>query len=164
MTMVELMISVGLIAAGGGALLFGVQASSAQRNYLNQFQMALNEAQGAMDEMAATSFDTLCAGGQFLGAYPNQGGQQDISASLSAATTNPLTGLTGVVMVRQIKPFPFAASCTNQTTLDLSVAVCWNARGRTIGENQNGRLCVDANADGWVTSPAMVSTRVSNDG
>ena len=147
--MVELLIGISLIAAGGGTVLYGITASQTHQDYLAQFQMAMNEAQGQLDELAASDFSLLVGGAQYAPARSNAG------------QAVPLTSvLPNGIMRRQIKAFPIGSA--NPSLLSLHVAVCWTSRGRLIGENNGQANCVDSNNDTWVTSPAMVSTRIAN--
>ena len=53
---------------------------------------------------------------------------------------------------------------TNYDPLRITVSVCWRHRARTIGEcswNGGGLLANDANGDGVIESPAMLTTLVT---
>ncbi len=48
--------------------------------------------------------------------------------------------------------------------VDVQVSVCWQSRGRNFGEDQNCNGMLDpgedTNGNGWIDSPATVSTRI----
>ena len=150
LTLIELMIGVVLLLIGVGGLLMGMPSMLFQVDYLSHAQASLNAAQGQLDQLAATSFDTLWASAQ---ANPN--GQ-------SAALNGLPPGTNGRLAV-QIKSGDFH-NPGSPALLDVHVAACWQERGRQIGGdlNCNGQLDAgeQADAEGWIQSPIMVATRI----
>ena len=145
-----------MLGAGGGALLLGMHYTMAHSDYLNHAQIALQAAQGELERLTSENFSTL-AGGGYADAQGNGRRVDIINAELPG-------GALGV----QIKTFPAGTDFLQATMLDLSVAACWTSRGRRIVEDQSLPNCngvldpgEDANANGWLDSPAMVSTRVA---
>ncbi|MBI3324920.1 MAG: type II secretion system protein [Candidatus Omnitrophica bacterium] len=169
MTLVEVLISVLLLIATGGALLLGMHHASVHADYLSQFQVAMNAAQGELEQLASTSFDTLWAMAQ---ASPNGqcmgiGEDANCNGALDAGEDTNGNGvldelLSGGRLAVEIKS---ADTRNPPSLLDLHVAACWTARGRRIGEDANCNGALDAgedtNGNGWVDSPVMVSTRVA---
>jgi len=158
MTLVEVMIGTALLVGGGGALLLGMHYTLVHSDYLSDAQVAIQAAQGELERLSNENFDTLLLAGTYNDARRNcQLGP--CGQAVAIANAELPGGMLGV----QIKPFP--AGAVNPTLLDLSVAACWTSRGRRIGEDQNcnGVLDVgeDLNNNGWIDSPAMVSTRVA---
>ena len=155
MTLLELLIGTALVVGGGGALLMGMHYAMAHAEYLRQVQIAMNAAQGRIEQLTSFSFDTLwednapaSVGIAYAGARTSQ-------------QSETLTGVPSGTLVIQIRPVPLTN--LTPTLLDLHVAACWRHRGRAIGGDldQNG-ACVDGNdADSWVNSPVMVTTRVA---
>lgn len=155
MTLVEVMIGTALLVGGGGALLLGMHYTLVHSDYLSDFQVAIHAAQGELERLSNENFGTLWTGAAYMGARQN-GQRVDIN--------NP--ELPGGVLGVQIQPFP--AGAASPTLLDLSVAACWTSRGRRLGEDQNCNGVLDAgedlNGNGWIDSPAMVSTRLATKG
>lgn len=158
MTLVEVLVSTAVLVAGGGALLLGMHYTMAHSDYLNHAQIAIQAAQGELERLTSETFGTLATGAAYNGARQN--GQ-------IVAINNP-TELPGGALGVQIKAFPAGTPFATATLLDLSVAACWTSRGRRVGEDQSLPNCngvldpgEDANANGWLDSPAMVSTRVA---
>ena len=173
LTLVELMVGTALLVGGGGALLVGMHYSRLHSDYLTDFQVAMNSAQGRLEELAATSFDILLTGNEYvqartaagqcrgLGEDRNCNGILDPGEDINGNNTldEPLRGARLNIRVR---PTP---GMVNQTLLDLHVAACWTSGTRRIGEdlNCNGQMDngEDPNGNGFLDSPAMVSTRVA---
>ena len=163
MTLVEVLIGTMLLVGGGGALLVGMQQATSHADYLSQFQIAMQAAQGELDELASTDFDTLlttdCAYSLAPASLPcaNRGIRTVTLANRSAQE------IAGALLTVQIKPAP-GESPSAPSLLDIHVAACWRFHGRALGDNRNcnGQMEVgeDADGDGWFDSPAMVSTRV----
>ena len=141
-----------LFASASVAYLLGMQQGMIHTDYLSQYQIALHAAQGRLEQLAATDFDTLWTGAAFAAA---QAGQQQ----------EPLANLPGGMLSIQIR----SADVVNPPNLlDLHVAVCWTFRNTArIGENNGNNNCVETSGlvyptAGWeVNSPAMVSMRVA---
>lgn len=178
MTLVEVLISVLLLMGAGSALLLGMQHASIHADYLSQFQVAMNAAQGELERLMATSFDSLWTGAEFadarrtdapmgqcvgIGEDANCNGQLDAGEDLDGdnALDAPLPGGRLTIQIKQADP----RNPLNPALLDLHVAACWTAKGRRIGEDQDcdGELDVgeDAKGNGWLDSPVMVSTRIA---
>lgn len=159
MTLLEVILGATLILGGGLALLLGFHYAMIHASYLKEHQVATNEAQGMLEQLSAQTVDTLLGGATFS---DSQGRDVDLAAARAAHAIvpfdlNPLSeGEEGQLAV-QIRLFPPGAA--SQDLADIHVAACWVARGRQIGEQ--GTDCLDADGDGWVESPVMVSTRVS---
>jgi hypothetical protein len=124
-------------------------------DYLSNFQVAIHATEGELERLSNEDFDTLWTGAAYAGARQN-GQRVDINNA----------ELPGGALGVQIKPYP--AGAANPTLLDLSVAACWASRGRRLGEDQNCNGVLDpgedANGNGWIDSPAMVSTRIARKG
>lgn len=167
MTLVELLVGTLLLVGGGGALLLGMQYAMAHVDYLTSYQTAMNAAQGQLNTLSATAFDTLWSTAQ---ANPNGyrlcvGEDVNCNGVLDAGEDTDGNGLlNGTRLGIQIKNADMR-NPLNPTLLDLHVAACWNARGRRLGEDLNcdGDLDPgeDTNGNGWIDSPAMVSTRIA---
>lgn len=167
MTLVEILIGTTLLVGGGGALLFGVHYAMINASFLRQAQVAMNAAQGRLEQLVATDFNTLWTDASFAAARSTR--------ALLAANRFDLNGdgdtvdLTDGWLAVQIRSVPLGAvpNAPSVTLLDLHVAACWIQRGRTIGEggtfSGGTPRCQDTGADAnwWVDSPVMVSTRVA---
>ena len=180
MTLIELLISALLLAIGAAALLFGNHYAVIHADYLRQAQIAMNAAQGRLDQLSSLSFNTLWENGSAGGTF----GQARTTRMRIAADRYDLNGdgdnvdtVDGWLAV-QIRPVPLqnplGTPNPNPSVLDLHVAACWISRGRVIGEGGAvGAIpqCLDTVADdavpgvpSWVVnSPVMVSTRIAQD-
>ena len=176
MTLVELMISTALLVGGGGALLVGMHYAVAHSDYLSDFQMAMDSAQGRLEEMASTSFDTLLTGAEYIPARTDQGlcrglgedrncnGQLDGGEDLNGNNQldEPLPGARLNILIKNLAGSPPHGV---ESILNLYVSACWTTRSRRIGEDQNCNGFLDAgedlNGNGWLDSPALASTRVA---
>lgn len=178
MTLVELLIGTALLVGGGGALVMGMHYGMIHSEYLTDYQVAMNAAQGRLEELASTDIDTLWTGAEWanargangrcmgLGEDRNCNGALDAGEDLNgnAALDEPLAGARLVVQI-QAAPLvdpddwceppldecaPPTTNPTNPTLLDLHVAACWRTRGRNYGEdvNCNGRLDAGEDTDG----------------
>ena len=149
-TLVEVVVGIALLSVATGALFLALSRSLGQAAYLGQLETALNEAQGQLEKLAVTNFDSLAKGSDYAAARTPQPGLPVPVAALPQ----------GNLSIR-IRPDDVA----NPLFLDVVVSACWNANRRIIGEdrNCNGRLDAgeDLNANGWLDSPAMVSTRIA---
>ena len=174
LTLVEVLIGTALLVVGGGALLVGIRYTTIHADYLSQCQVAMNAAQGLLEQLAATDF-SLLTGGQYGAAFAgaqrcwledlNCNGAQDAGEEAfgTSRVSSLLGGGTLDLQIRQ--PADDAArNPDNPALLDLHVAACWQSRGRAIGEDRNCNGVLDsgedANTNGWIDSPVMVSTRV----
>ena len=150
MTLVEILIATFLLVVGLGTLLFGMHYAMIHAEYVKQAQVAMNAAQGQLEQLAAADFDTalLTDAGYCTGTCTN--------------TRRPvltLNGITGQLAI-QIRPVPLAD--TTPDLLDIHVAACWQQRGRVIGEANGAVACADgADVGWWVDSPISASTRVA---
>ena len=175
MTLIELLIGTALLVGGGGALVMGMHYGMLHSEYLSEFQVAMNAAQGRLEELASTDLDTLWTGAAFAearagtGQCMGLGEDRNCNGVLNAGEDTNGNGvldepLAGARLIVQIKASPVIlpddwcapppAACapptvtpTDPTLLDLHVAACWRTRGRNFGEdvNCNGRL--DAGED-----------------
>src|SRR3989338_8024572 len=68
MTLIEVLVSTGLLVGGGGALLVSMSQGIILVDYLSDQQVALHAAQSKLEELTATNFDLLVGGSGFLGA------------------------------------------------------------------------------------------------
>lgn len=175
MTLVELLVGIGILIGAGGALCMGMTQTTVYADYLRQFQVAVNAAQGKLEELAVTDFDTLLNGAQFQAARTAQGQCMGLGEDVNCngvldpgedvANIGVLDEpIQGARLTVQIRPSPPTASPVN--LLDIHIAACWQHRGRPIGEDVNCNGLVDAGEDNnptnnWVDSPAMMSTRVA---
>jgi hypothetical protein len=175
MTLVELVVGTAVLVGGGGAMLLGMHYAMVHSGYLNGFQIAMNAAQGKIEELSATPFDTLLTGAAFAAARTAAGqcmglnedrncnGALDLGEDLNGngSLDEPLPSARLTVRIQASPP-----GAIDPTLLDLYVAACWTAGGRDIGEDQNCNGTLDAGEDinptnGWADSPVMVSTRIA---
>lgn len=175
MTLVEVLIGTALLTGAGGALLLSMNMGIAHGDYLAQLQVATNAAQGQLERLTASEFDTLRTGVAFQAARTAAGqcmgiGEDTNCNSLldagedvngNGALDEPLPGGRFSIQIR----YADTRNPLNPALLDLYVSGCWLARGRRIGEdtNCNGVLEAgeDANGNGVLDSPVMVSTRIA---
>ena len=68
MTLVELLVGTALLVGGGGALVMGMHYGMIHSEYLTNFQVAMNAAQGKLEELASTDLDTLWNGAAYQNA------------------------------------------------------------------------------------------------
>lgn len=179
MSLIEVLISTGLLVGGGGALLVGMSQGFLLVNFLTEQQVALQAAQGMLEELAAADFDELATSNNVLlgaargtaGAGVCMGedkncdgiispGEVDTNGNGRADRVLP----TGRLNFR-IRAIPGEALST-ATQVDLIVSASWRSGRRCIGgedRNCSGVLDAgeDANGNGWMDTPVMVSTRVS---
>ena len=161
-TLVEILVGTVLLIGGGGAVLLGMNSALIHADYLSQFQVAMNAAQGELEQLSALPFDTLWSGVEFANARAN-GQRVELPPELAE-------GLPGGAIAIKIRSADLR-NPTNPALLDLYVAACWQSRGRRIGEDQNCNGQLDPGEDGattlnpvpngWIDSPAMVSTRIA---
>ncbi len=141
MTILETLLGGALLVIGGAALLLSLNAAALHTEYLSQQQIALNAAQGLLEEWMARPTSAL--------------------RTAPAWQPFPLTQLPPQAngqLVLQIRPVPDGSDPATAALFDLHVAACWQHRGRIIGEAG----CQDGpDANWWVDSPVMVSTRVA---
>ena len=177
MTLVEILISVLLLVGTGSALLLGMEHASIHTDYLSQFQIAMDAAQGELERRMAMSFDTLWEQGQTaplgqcvaIGEDLNCNGILDPGEDVSPANgqlDELLPGGRFSVQIKQADP----RNPANPSLLDIHVAACWTSRGRRIGEDANCNGALDPGEDkspvgspgrDWIDSPVMVSTRIA---
>ena len=174
-TLAELLIGLALLVGGGGTLLAGMHYATIHAEYLSEHQIAMNAAEGLLERLAATNFDTLM-GSQYAAA---RGGIQrcllwDLNCNGVVETGEVLNDSllpTGALDVQLRQPSEDALrNPGNPALLDIHVAACWQSRGRSIGEDRNcngvldpaedGSTSIAPTPNGWVDSPVMVSTRV----
>ena len=157
-TMVELLLGILLLVGGGGALLFGMLYAMDHTSYLSEFQIAMNAAQGELEMLEATNVDTLWSDPFYANARRTD---PLLQMGQGVAVPNLHNGMLTIQIKRADPQEPPAL-------LDIQVAACWQHRGRPIGEDHDcdGFLDVgeDINLNGWVDSPAMVSTRIARRG
>jgi len=179
LTLVELLIGAALLTAGGGALLLGMNTAMTHTDYLAQYQVAMNAAQGQLEQLVAAPFDSLWNGLEYqaarndtawprgqcvgMGEDRNCNGRLDAGEDLDGDNVldEPLPGGRLSIMIRAADP----RNPANPSLLDLYVAGCWQVRGRRIGEDQNcnGRLefAEDSNPrNQLMDSPVALNTRI----
>ena len=175
MTLVEVLIGTALLTGAGGALLLSMNAGLAHGDYLAQLQVAINAAQGQLDRISATNFETLRTGPQFqaartaagqcigMGEDTNCNNLLDAGEDLNGnnALDEPLPGGRFSLQLRNAD----SRNPANPMLLDLYISACWQSRGRRIGEDANCNGTLDAgedlNGNGLLNSPVMLSTRIS---
>lgn len=170
LTLVEVLITIVLLLGMSIAILTGVTQASIHADYLSQFKIALSAAEGELERLLATPFDSLANDAEFAPARPpstglcvgigedgNCNGQLDAGEDRdgNGRLADPLQG--GRLGI-QLRTNP-----ANPNVLELHVASCWQHRGRRLGEDQNCNGALDpgedTDGDGWMDSPAMVSTQ-----
>jgi len=179
-TLVEVLVSTSIFVGGTGALLIGMNQVMKYGDYLSQIQYAVNVAQGQLETLAALPVSTLRWDPSYAGERSATGacyaGTTVAGCKVLSALANlpdgraPLPNGRLIVQIRNAD----ALNPSNPEVLDLHVAVCWQARSGQwiVGEDNgggvsanrcNGRLDAgeDANNNGWMDTPVMVSTRVS---
>ena len=183
LTLVELLLGAALLLMGGGALLLGMNTSMVHTDYLTQMQIVLNAAQGRLEELTATPFDTLWADPRFAQARPAvaaalpalpiglcRGVGEDVNCDGVLNAGEDLNGnnrldepVPGARLSVQIRSAD-ARNPANPALLDIYVSGCWASRGRAIGEdrNCNGRLDAgeDANNNTLMDGPVALVTRI----
>ena len=182
LTLVEVVIGTALLTVGGGALLLGMNMAMMHTDYLIQMQVAMNAAQGELEQLGSASFDTLAnVNGEFAQAWAPSGqcrgmgedkncnGQLDTGEDRNgnALLDEPLLGGRLSLQIRNAD----VRNPNSPAMLDLIVSACWKSRGRQIGEdrNCNGVLNTtpvkeDINNNGLLDSPVMLSTRIARRG
>ncbi len=184
MTLVEVLISTGLLVGGGGAILAGMYQGLIFVDYMNDQQVAMNAVQGKLEELSALSFTEL--GTQYAAAYTPAGmrvcagedancngvldnGEVDVNRNgradrlMSGVNGSPA----GTLHIRISTTKGEAKE--DATLLDVHVAASWVTRGRCIGgEDRNCNSLLDTsptnedrNANGWLDAPVMASTRLA---
>ena len=180
MSLIEVLISTGLLVGGGGALLVGMSQGFLLVNFLTEQQVALQAAQGTLEELAATDFDTLATSNNAIltaargaaGAGVCMGEDKNCDGIISPGEVDTngngradsVLSPTGRLNFR-IRPIPGEVLAT-ASQLDLIVSASWRSGRRCVGgedRNCSGVLDAgeDANGNGWLDTPVMVSTRVS---
>ena len=184
LSLIELLMATVMVVGGGGAILMSLCYSMRQTAYLAQFQVAMAAAEGKLQELAATSFDTLVSAPAFQAAWTAQGqcaglgedtncnGALDAGEDLNGngLLDEPLPEARLIIQIRQ-STGDALINPVRPTLLDVHVAACWRAWGRVIGEDQNCNGQLEAGEDGstplnpapngWAESPVMVSTCVA---
>lgn len=169
LSLVEVLISTGLLVGGGGALLVGMSQSAILADYLVEQQVAWNAAQAKLadlitaDDATGTGFwgfDALATGPRFIAARSSAGQVACIGEDLNCSGTvdrgdgevdSNGNGLADVMpngrLCLQIRPVTRQDGTTelfaSATMLDLHVAASWRSRGRCIGgedRNCNGQM------------------------
>ena len=174
-TLVEVLISTSIFVGGTGALLIGMNQVMKYGEHLSEIQYAVNVAQGQLETLAALPVSTLWWDSSYEAArrttFP-------MGRAYTSTTLPALANLPNGRLTVQIKSADQLNS-NNPEVVDIHVAVCWQARsgqcivGEDSGFNTAGvfsatRRCngildagEDANNNGWMDGPVMVSTRVS---
>ena len=116
-TLVELLLGTGLLLGAGGALLIGMQQAMIHTDYLSQFHVAMNTAEGELERLSAVPVTTLWTDNTY-------------AAARAGAQTTPLASLPNGQMAVQIRSADVRMP-TNPNLVDLHVAVCWRSRGRS---------------------------------
>ncbi len=185
-SLVELLVSTGLLVGGGGVLLAGMYHGLLLVDYLSDQQVVVQAVQGKLEELAAMDFDELATGVKFVEARTPRGmamcagedancdhilnpDEVDTNGNGRADQLLPLCKLH--VRIRTVPTK--AETFTTATMLDISVAASWRLRSRCIGgedsispnpaDRCNGLLDKgeDRNGNGWLDTPVMFSTRVA---
>lgn len=154
LTLVELLMTILIMVGGGGAILFSMRAASIHTELLKQNQIAMNAAQGRLDQLASEDFAVLAKDGRY----------RDARVSSQQETFPALPDGVMALQIRQPASDQARHAAGSDPSvlgsaelLDLHVAVCWTHRSRVIGETG----CTDGPDNGfWVNSPVMVSTRM----
>ena len=159
-TLVETLLGVFLLLGAGGALLVGMQQAMMSADYLRQLHAVVNAAQGRLEQLTATPFETLATGAEFASAWTV--GRSEALTGLPEITDGRLS-----IQIRQPVDDDQLNNPGNPAVVTLHVAACWRFRGRLIAgddKNCNGVLDADEAAsgvDGLITSPVMLSTRMT---
>jgi hypothetical protein len=176
MTIVELMVGTALLVGGGGAMLMGMQYTRIHGNYLNDFRLAMNAVQGRIEELSSKEFSALLTSPAYAAARTDAGQCTGLAEDMNcdgvlngAEDTNGNGALDeplpGARMHVRVVPFPPGAA--DPSLLTLHASACWRWRGRVMSEDANCNGAMengeDVNGNGWLDSPAMLTTRVSND-
>lgn len=144
LTLAEILVASAILLGSAGALLTVLTSSPAQAGYLGQLQVALSAAQGQLEELMATPFTTL--------------------ATIPALTSQAIPELSDGRLAIRIRPST-PGNPLGSDFLDVVVSACWRDGRRMIGEDRNCNGAMDPNEDlnlnGWLDSPAMVSTRMA---
>jgi len=175
---VEVLIATFLLVGGLGTLLFGMYYAMIHAEYVRQAQVAMNAAQGLLERLSATGFDTL-TGPQYAAA--RTGVQRcpfwDLNCNgvLEAGeimdNPDPLPGGALDLQIRQPADDVARNGAGNPMLLDLHVAACWQSHGHAVSEDrdcngvldpvvEDGSTPLNPVANTWVDSPVMVSTRM----
>ena len=175
LTLVEVVIGTALVTGIGGVLLLSMNTAIVHTDYLAQLQVAANAAQGQLERLSATDFDTLRTGVEFQAARTAAGQcvgiSEDTNCNGVLDAGEDLNGnkqlddpLPGGRLSLQIRPAD-TRNPANPDLLDLYISACWSARQRRISEdaNCNGVLNAgeDRNGNGLLDSPVMLSTRIA---
>lgn len=167
--LLELLIAGSLLPVCGGAMLFAMHLTSIHAEYLRQSQVAMNAAQGELEQLRAASFSTLWkapqfaaarAGRQCAGEDANCDGLLDPGEDANGngvLDPGPLQALPNGQLAIQIRSADLR-NPTDPSLLDVHVVACWRHRGRQIGE----AACQDGpDLNSWVDSAVMVSSRIA---
>ena len=179
-TLVELLIGAAMLALAIVALLGAFIGQSALNEHARNLTWAINDANRVMERLREqntgaacaqpdarapgfTSWDawladTTAAGGGGKSVQPNPAVNERIVVTCRDNTTLAYCGTTDQISANEWRT---QGIDTNFDPIQIAVAVCWRHRGRTIGEctwNAGALTANDADADGVVESPAMLST------
>lgn len=151
-TIVEFLVGMALLVGGSGALLMSMEYSNGYTAYLREVQLAMNKVYGRIEQLAASSFDTLWTGPEF---HQARGGTQ-------GETVSGLQNGRLAIQIRGADP----ENPGDPELLDIHISACWRSHNnRFIGEDRNCNGFMDpgedVNGNGWLDSPAMVSTRIA---
>ena len=160
-TLVETLVAIVILLTASSAALIGIHYAMIHAQYMKQAQVALNTAQGRLEQLSAMSVDLLLQDPSLAQAQASRQLETPAAGSPFAAVPNARLA----VQVRTIPP----GAIPPINIVDVHVAACWTNGRRTIGEGgtaaANGPpLCQDTSGDPttWaVDSPIMVSTRVA---
>ena len=144
MTFIEILLAMALLLIAGGTLLMVLSRARTQAAYLGQLQLAQTAVRSQLEALQAGPFNTL--GSDRAGDLVQEPNMPPIQLSI------------------QIRPAD--TNTANPNLVDVSVAACWNSFGRPMGEDNNPCNGVmdpgeDVNLNGWLDSPAMLSTRLA---
>ena len=164
-TLVETLIAIVILVMASSAALIGIHYAMIHAEYMKQAQVALNAAQGRLEQLSSSTIE-------FLLQDPSLAQAQADRQLETPAVGSPFASVSNARLAVQIRTIP-PGEVPPINIVEIHVAACWTARGRTIGEGgtaANGTpfngtpLCQDTSGDvsTWaVDSPIMVSTRVA---
>lgn len=156
--MAELIIGVAVLATAITSLLAAFFGQITLTEHSRNFSFAVNDATRVLERLRQQNSGAACAAPS--PAAP--GGFASWDAWLADATANGGGG-------KSVQPNPLTnelvvTTSTGADPLQVTVAVCWRQRGRTLGEcTWNGAqlTAVDLDGSGVITSPAMLSTLIT---
>jgi len=158
-TLAELIIGAAVLAIAITALLGAFLGQTTLNEHARNLTWAINDANRVMERIR--QLNTGCAGAPSSAVPSECGDGDDACASWDAWLDDPVAG-----GGKSLEPDPdnnelLVPTAVAGDPLQITVAVCWRHRGRIIGECEaNGAALTqdDADGDGTIESPAMLST------